>query len=121
VITKYLDNIDESCYGVVTGRHITQESATTKNETGLDLFHFLAGLPHVAILFFLAEIDAERFFSHRLPHFPDFFFLAGATRGNFCAERTLTYCAVPLRVASEPSAHFSNSQLQAHTSSPVHR
>ena len=36
-----------------------------------------------------AKTDTEQFLSHGFPHFSDFIFLAGATRGNFCAERTL--------------------------------
>jgi hypothetical protein len=33
-------------YSVVTGRHVTRASAETKMKTCLDLFLFLAGLPH---------------------------------------------------------------------------
>ena len=36
-----------------------------------------------------AKTDAKQFLSHGFPHFSDFIFLAGATCGNFCAERTL--------------------------------
>ena len=32
------------------GRHVTEESMATKNETRLEVFHFLAGHPHSAIL-----------------------------------------------------------------------
>ncbi len=67
-----------------------QKSVTTKIKTGLDLFFFLAGLSHVATLFFFGENTPERSHSHRLPHLARFFFLAGVTRGNFCAERTLS-------------------------------
>jgi hypothetical protein len=35
------------CYNVVTGRHITEKSATTKIKTCLDTFLFLAGLSRV--------------------------------------------------------------------------
>ena len=37
-----------------------------------------------------AKTDDEQFLSHGFPHFSNFIFLAGATRGNFCAEHTLT-------------------------------
>jgi hypothetical protein len=42
--TSRFDKVTQ--YGVVTGRHITGASAETKIKTCLDLFLFLAGLPH---------------------------------------------------------------------------
>jgi hypothetical protein len=46
---------------------------------------------------FSVEIDAERFLSHGLPQFPDFIFLAGATRGNFL-RRTHSHPFVGLKL-----------------------
>jgi hypothetical protein len=86
-----------------TGCHIMQKSAATKKETGLDLFHFLAGLPHFATLFFFHKNDVKRLFSHGLPQNSALFFLAGATHGIFCAERTLIVRSYKHPISDPPS------------------
>src|SRR6266403_957397 len=93
-IAKYLDYkhfiVLQSCYGGVTGCDVTQKSATTKIKTGLDLFFFLAGLSHVATLFFFLGKPSRTVTPPQLATSGPIFFLAGVTRGNFCAERTLS-------------------------------
>ena len=67
-----------------------QKSVTTKIKTGLDLFFFLAGLSHVATLFFLAKTLLNGHTPTDCHIWHNFYFLAGVTCGNFCAEHTLS-------------------------------
>jgi len=82
---------------------------TTKKRNRSRPVSFFGGLPHLAILINEYGIDTEWFFSHRLPQNSRILFLAGATRGNFCAERTLTYNpkGLILVVSSGPIADHS--------------